>query len=287
MVDLLILNYNDADSVLTLYNEVKNIKVVRYIVIVDNNSTDNSIKAFNSIIDKKNIVISSKKNGGYGSGNNIGIRYLAKEKKSKYILLCNPDVLISEMTIIELERFLENNPNYALAAPFMIDYEKQKQYNTAFKIPTLYEYILSLELCISKFFKPFYYKKILDVKSDCKDVGAVSGALFMFNVDKMVKYGMYDENIFLYCEEVVIGIKMKHAGLKIALLPHLYFIHNHSVSINKSFYSEYAKHKILIRSKLYVIKKYYHANLIEYFFAWFLSRVSLFEVFLLSILRGK
>ncbi len=42
-----------------------------------------------------------------------------------------------------------------------------------------------------------------------KDVDGVSGSMFMMNAKEMLKHGMYDENIFLYCEEISLAIVEK------------------------------------------------------------------------------
>ena len=60
----------------------------------------------------------------------------------------------------------------------------------------------------------------------------------MVDTAKMLQYGMYDENIFLFGEETTIGCKFKKAGLKTILLLQDSFLHLHGVSINKSIGSQ-------------------------------------------------
>ena len=122
-----------------------------------------------------------------------------------------------------------------------------------------------------------FYKNILQEKVSCKTVDGVSGSMLMINAKHMIDYGMYDENIFLYCEEISLAIKLKKAGLKTALLPNYNFVNNHSVSINKTYSSELKKLKLLVKSKLYVIRHYYDANRVSYIFAWLMSRISIIE----------
>lgn len=287
MIDVVTLNYNDAKTTIDFVKSIENYACVKNIVIVDNKSTDDSIELLKDIQNDKISVVENSRNGGYGSGNNLGIRWLSDNKKSKYILLSNPDVAVAENVLIQLESFLKDNTDYVIASPFMLDSKGFRQYNTAFRIPSLIEYVCSLEILMSKFTKTFYYKDILDESANLKTVGAVSGSLFMMNVDKMLKYGMYDENIFLYCEEIVLGLKFREAHQKIALLPQSSFIHNHSVSINKSFKSILARHRLLMDSKLYVIRKYFKANRLIYSFAWLISKISLFEVSLMSFIRRQ
>lgn len=285
MVDILTLNYNDADTTIDFIMRVKEYDVVNKIVVVDNCSTDDSYKKLKAYESDKIEIIQSGHNGGYGAGNNFGIRYLWEKYHSQYILLSNPDVIVDEKTIYELEQFLKVNQDYAIAAPVMCDPQMNMQYNTAFKVPTCGEYILSLGMFASKYIKPGYYKNIGNDGSSFMQVGAVSGSMFMMNTEKMIKYGMYDENIFLYCEETVLALKLKKAGCKTALLTQSYFIHNHSVTISKSFDSRLKRHKLLIKSRLYVIKNHYNANKMQYAFALVLGKISITEAKILAMLR--
>lgn len=120
-----------------------------------------------------------------------------------------------------------------------------------------------------------------------KDVDGVSGSMFMMNAKEMLKHGMYDENIFLYCEEISLAIKLKKAGKKTALLPRQYFIHNHSVSISKSYGTEIKRHRLLVNSKLYVIKQWYNASIVTYVLALIMSRISLVEIGLWSLVHKR
>lgn len=286
MIDVVVLNYNDAETTILFVESVKNFNCVNHILVVDNKSTDDSFEKLQTLKSDKVVVVQTDHNGGYGAGNNFGIRYLREYYSSEYILLSNPDVIVAEDVLSELEFFLRDNQDYAIVAPFMLDSKGVRMYNTAFRVPSMGEYILSLEILFSKFVKSFYYKGIVDEKSDLKTVGSVSGSMFLMNAEKMLKYGMFDENIFLYCEEMVLGLKLKNCNQKVALLPHLSFVHNHSVSISKSYKSIVSKHKLLMRSKLFVIKNYFKANKFTYGLAFLLSRISILEVWLMSAVRG-
>lgn len=115
-VTIIVLNYcNSTDTIDCL----KSFEKIRYqafnVVIIDNNSNDNSfdiiknylktmknkrVAFFNSTLDSQHdvndydyILINSKHNGGYGFGNNIGIKY-ALSKNCDYILVLNNDTIV-------------------------------------------------------------------------------------------------------------------------------------------------------------------------------------------------
>lgn len=284
MIDILVLNYNDAMTTTTFVKSVKDFPSIRKVLVVDNHSTDDSLVQLKLLQNDKIIVVQTKKNGGYGAGNNFGIRYLHNHFESEYILLCNPDVIITNETCEKMESFLRNNQNFALVAPFMLNAKREKQNNTAFRIPTKWEYILSLDIIWKKFYCKFDCGYDSLKKNDKSvSVGALAGSLFALNVEKMLKYGMFDENMFLYCEEVVLGKKMQQSKCGIALLKNEEYIHNHSVSISKTYKSSFIRQKLLIKSKLYVLEKYFNANAVDLFIARFLASLSLIEIFVLSL----
>lgn len=283
MIDVLTLNYNDADTTIDFVKSIENYAIIRHILIVDNFSTDDSYQRLKALENKKNIVIRTDYNGGYGFGNNFGMRYLSEKCSSRYVLQCNPDVIITEDVIKSLETFLSCHSDYVIAAPFMLDREGEKVSYTAFPLATKWQYILSLDIIFNKFLKLNSYDNLTSYSKYYKTVDAVAGSLFMYDLDKMMHGGMYDEHIFLYCEEMSLGIKLRDAGYKTALLPCQTFIHNHSVSINKTFQSSFSRRKLLVKSKLYVIKHFYHSNTMEYCIAWILSRLSFFETMLLGL----
>ena len=285
MVDVLVLNYNDSSTTIDFVNLIKKYKIVRKILVVDNCSTDDSVNIIKKITDDKIEILVSNINGGYGYGNNFGINYLINKYKSEYILLANPDTIIEEKTIINMLSFLKNNSAYSIVAPYMKNNNGVKQLNTAFKIPGKIEYIMLLSLFYSIVTKSNFYKNLDKLDSPFLEVDAVSGSLFMFKASDMKKYGMYDENIFLYCEELLLGIKMKNNGKKIALLLKDSFIHNHSVSISKSYKSDISRRKLLLKSQLYVLKKYYKCNNVEFALANIIASWSIVESFFITLLK--
>lgn len=284
-MDVVVLNYNDYITTQRFVDSIKDFEIVKHILIVDNCSSDNSFSFLKKIYSSMSnvLIIQTERNGGYGYGNNYGILYLMEKYNSRYILLSNPDVIVEEKTLKKLLSFLVENEQYSIVAPFMCNKEGIRQYNTAFKIPSKNQYISSLGLLGSKK-KRFYYKDILSISGKF-DVDCVSGSMFLMNATQMVKYGLYDENIFLYCEEIVLGIKLKKAGLKCCLLADERFVHNHSISISKTFNSEIKKRKILIKSKLYVLKKYFSINFFQLVYSILLAYFSLFELMLLTLIR--
>ena len=253
MIGCVVLNYNDADTTLDLLKRIKPMVIIDQIVLVDNKSTDNSLERLIEQESNKVHVVCAKKNGGYGSGNNVGIGYLRKNYSCDYIIIANPDVIFDESVIKKMVN--EFDEDTVIVAPLTLDSKKERQLPIAWKVPTVKDYFLFSSIVLNKIFKPFQYPTQF-FNTDICEVDCVQGCLFMLN-NSLIEDKLYDENIFLFFEESCIGKQFKDKGYKTKLLMNVDYIHNHSVSINKAFNSEARKRKITLDSFYTYFEDYY------------------------------
>lgn len=284
---VVILNYNDAATTTALLSKIKNYALIKHIVVVDNCSTDDSFNVLSKYAGTGIDVVKSDKNGGYGYGNNYGIRYLNERYKSSHILICNPDVDIEENVLAKMLAIFEENPQVAIVAPYMVYRDGRKEPRTAWRLPTKYELIFSAGLFVKRFLRPTHYPGLEQSTEKSMEVDCVTGSLLMVNTTAMLQYGMYDENIFLFGEEITLGYKFKKAGFKTILLPQEIFVHYHSVSINKSIRSEVTKRKRLLSSWRYVLQTYLGASGLDLLLMKVVFGISLFEIRVLTMVRRK
>lgn len=253
MIGCVVLNYNDADTTLDLLKRIEPMEIIDQIVLVDNKSTDNSLERLKDQESNKVHVVCAKKNGGYGSGNNVGIEYLRKNYSCDYIIIANPDVIFDESVIKKMVN--EFDEDTVIVAPLTLNSKKERQLPIAWKVPTVKDYFLFSSIVLNKIFKPFQYP-IQFFNTDICEVDCVQGCLFMLN-NSLIEDKLYDENIFLFFEESCIGKQFKDKGYKTKLLMNVDYIHNHSVSINKAFNSEARKRKITLDSFYTYFEDYY------------------------------
>lgn len=256
----IILNYNDADTTLQLVNEIRNYSMLNSIIVVDNHSTNQSYESFLKVADEKVKVIQTSNNGGYGFGNNEGIRYAYKNLHADYVLVANPDVHFTNECVKSMVVFLKENLETAICAPKALKPSGEKQNLIAWKLQNKWDYAFSASMFYLKFLSNKFYKDSYLENKDWVGVDVVPGSLLMINAHYMMKYGMYDEANFLYSEEEMLAIKFRKANLKTVLLLNETYIHEHSVSISKSFPSEINKKKMNLNSRLFVLNKYYNAS---------------------------
>jgi len=286
-ISCIILNYNDPETTISLVNSIVNYEILDSIVIVDNYSTDDSVTRLQALAGGKVHVISTEKNGGYGYGNNHGIRYAHGTLHASHVLIANPDVKVTEECIQAMKDSFLKISRLGIAAAVTRDGTGEVTLSS-WRLNGLLGDLLDTGLITRRIFAPWLNDRP-ELKADSeKDryvyVDAVLGSLFMADMNALMECGLYDEEIFLYYEEKILGFQLKKKGYGTILLLNQSYIHLHSVSINKNVKSILKKQAILHKSKLHYYKNYLGINrfqecLVRAFLAflmveiWFLTEI--------------
>ena len=259
-INCVILNYNDAETVLGLLAEIGGYEALNRIVVVDNASTDDSPEKLETLKEKYDKVdlIFAEKNGGYGSGNNLGVRFAVEHNGADYVLIANPDVKFSEECVRALTGVLSRHEDLAVAAAKMED-QTYGELNNGWKIHGFWGELLAMGPVSMRLFKKWLnYPETYFKEKKAVYVDAVHGSMLMVDGKKFLDAGGYDEGIFLYQEETVLARRLKNCGYKSVLLLNQRYRHEHSVSIKKSFKGQMDRQKIRNASVLYYMKNYLH-----------------------------
>ena len=259
---IIVVNFNCEDETKAYVEKISKYNIINRIIVVDNMSTTigafDELKKLEKIDTKKIKVIQTEKNGGYSYGNNFGVRYLLKEEKKRkikydYIIISNPDINVEEKAIENSLKVLESQEEIAVVAPRMFYKDGNPARRSAWKLRTpLRDMVHStrlLELLFYKALRNGEYKEE-DYKNDLLIVEAISGSFFIIRKDVFEKINLFDENVFLFYEEDILGTKLKELNLKTVSLNSEKFIHYESQTIGK-VYNYFAKMNLLFKSKMY------------------------------------
>ena len=119
MVSIIILNYNGGQDVIECLASVMEIDYPNYeIIVVDNGSTDNSVKEIKSRFPGVKLI-KNKTNLGFPGGNNAGIQ----GSVAPYVLLLNDDVVVEKSIIRDLVTEIQRHPGSGIAGPAILYYE--------------------------------------------------------------------------------------------------------------------------------------------------------------------
>lgn len=261
-----ILNYNDVSTTINLVESIKDFKLIDFVVIVDNCSTDDSWEKLQGYKSGKIHVIKAEKNGGYGAGNNVGLRYSSEILDADYSIIANPDVLFDEKCVKKFLQTLQDDSSVAVVSA-----KQSNSFDCAWKNCNSLQYILATSLFFEIWLKIRFYPSSYFNGQDAVSVFAVPGSLLMVDLKKMLQYGMYDEKFFLYYEELVLAQKFANAGLKTILRLDCSYVHNHHVSISKTYRCWSQQHAVLLKSAKLFLREYKKVNALQMAFAklWF------------------
>ena len=249
-----ILNYNDAETTAALVGRVRDYASIQKVIVVDNASPDGSYERLKALADDRVEVLQTGRNGGYGSGNNFGVRHAWEALGAKYALIANPDVVFGDDTLARLMALMAEHPDCAAITPVQLDREGRPIADKAWRIPTLFEYammdtrLFSGRIRRSNGYPPEYFQ------GEVTAVECIPGAFLMVDAEKFLDAGGYDENMFLYCEESMLAWRLKQKGYATLLANDLTYLHYHAVSVSKSIRSALRQYRLIVKSRLYFMK---------------------------------
>lgn len=108
-------NFNRNDWLNKCLTSLKRSSYLVNIIVVDNNSTDNSVSIIKSKYPEV-ILFEQKENLGFAKANNIAIRY-AYDNGADFVFLLNQDAWIEKDTVAKLVEVAEKNPDYGVISP--------------------------------------------------------------------------------------------------------------------------------------------------------------------------
>jgi GT2 family glycosyltransferase len=247
---IIILNYNDWENTSLMLDDIKNYQVLDYIIVVDNKSTDDSIEKLKKYENNKIKIVEASENKGYAAGNNVGIKYLIDNYDVDNIIISNPDIIVREGDIASLIKDLERK-DIALIAPVI---KEPNGISRGWHLPTF-----ASELVSNIPYFHYLENKILaykeeDYQNNLTEVEVVKGCFFIIKKDVFEAIKFFDENTFLYYEEIIMGKKLRELGFKTYVDNRVTIIHALSKSVDKSI-NRINKFKIL-KSSQYYYEKY-------------------------------
>lgn len=203
------------------------------IIVVDNNSTDGSCefirRRFPSVV-----LIENKDNKGFSKANNQGVAIA----KGEYILFLNPDTVMPEDFLDKLVGYMDKNPDAGAIGPRLMDGKGVFSPDGKKSFPTLSVAIfktigLNKLFPRSALFNRYYAVHIPD--DQVAEVEVLSGCCMLVRRTAMERAGgAFDEDFFMYCEDVDLSYRIQKAGYKNIYYPPATLIHYKGESTKKA-----------------------------------------------------
>lgn len=231
-----------VDAIKSVVRNTKNISTE--IIVIDNASQDSSVKTLKSLAESNGeiVLITNKENQGFGRANNQGI----KNAKGRYILLLNTDTLVEDNVLGEMVKWMDENSKVGVAS-CALKFKDGRLQATGGYFPSLPRVLAWMTFVddlpgISLILKPFH------PMHDLSPLGAntsfygnehlmdwVTGAFFMIRKEAAREIGYFDDDYFMYMEEVDYCFRAEKLGWEIQYLPKWSIIHFGGGSAGKEF----------------------------------------------------
>jgi len=203
------------------------------IIIVDNASTDGVADAVEATYPDVT-VIRNPKNLGFSVGNNVGFRASC----GRYILFSNPDIEVDDQTLPTLLVLMERSPRVGACTPYLelvktgqVDWGAHRGFPTPWAAFTYFTGLSRLcadSVQLSRFFGQYH---LLDRDlSKEHPVDAIRGGFFLVRRHVFEQAGCWDEDYFMFGEDLDLCYQIKRLGYEIMFFPQARALHHHGIT---------------------------------------------------------
>lgn len=244
-VSIIILTYNSAPFIESLLNSLEKFSKDTEIIVVDNSSSDDTLK----IAGKFDFVktIDSGKNLGFSKGINLG----SKNSKGEYLLFLNPDTHFEKGDISKMTDVFKKHEKVGIVGGRMMSHSGLPE-KSAGKFFNLFETLLIIFGLDEKF-------GVRSSPEKESKVDFVSGGFMLVSAAVFMKLNGFDENFFMYVEDMELCYRARKEGYSTYFTPEIVVSHKGQGSSNRGFAIVN-----IYKGIAYFYKK--HKNILEYYF---------------------
>ncbi len=190
------------------------------VIVVDNNSTDETVNFINANYPRVTLFQQSK-NLGFGQANNIGMSYALKQG-AEYVFLLNQDAYLEKDTIEKLIEVHKKNDNFGILSPIHLNGKGDRLDQNFSNYINYY--------ANPDFYSDFVLKKTLP---DVYEVPFVNAAGWLLSKNCLETVGGFDPVFFHYGEDDNYCQRVLFHGLKIGVVPQVFLKHDRETRIFK------------------------------------------------------
>lgn len=236
-VSIILLNYKGAKDTIECLKSLQNISYDNYnIVIVDNASPDDSVQvienymvekykdtyeffdspdtAMKSVTCKPYTLIQSGYNGGYGHGNNIGIKF-ALATGAEYVLILNNDTVVDSGFLEPMVEMCENDPSIGISSAKIYFYDRPDVF---------WFHGGKVHTCTGKVEHFHFNQKDIGQKIP-DDITFITGCTWLLPKQVFETVGFINESYFMYVEDLEYCSRVTDSGFKLKVSDKSFLMH--------------------------------------------------------------
>ncbi|MEM7087412.1 MAG: glycosyltransferase family 2 protein [Bacteroidota bacterium] len=226
-LSIIILNYNVRyfleQSILSVERALHGIDAE--IIVADNDSKDDSCAMVRQRFPKV-ILLENNENLGFSKANNRAVAIA----KGEYVCILNPDTAVAEDTFSKALNYAEKQPKFGALGVYLMDGTGNFLPESKRNIPTPWRSLLKL-VGWNKGTKGYYARHLED--REMGEVDTLVGAFMLMKRSVYTEVGGFDEDYFMYGEDIDLSYKLIKAGYKNHYLGDLCVLHYKGESTQK------------------------------------------------------
>lgn len=197
LVSIIIINYNGKNHLEKCMKSLSEINYENYqIILVDNNSSDDSIEFVTTFYPKVEII-KLDANYGFAEPNNIGVQ----NANGTFLLFLNNDTIVTPNFLTTLVKVAKNDPEIAICQSLLLRQNGD--------IDSSGDFVDTFGMAYSSHQQPAGIRPILSAR----------GASMLIKKDVFLELGSFDKNYFASFEDIDIGWRAWIWGYKVLLVP--------------------------------------------------------------------
>lgn len=274
LISIIIPHWNGIDVVTECLESLQKATYPNFeIIVVDNDSSDDSVNQIRKLFPKV-IIFKNSRNEGYAGGCNRG----SEIAKGKYLLFLNNDTIHQSNWIEPLVQLLENDSHIAAVQPKLLNYFKRDLFDYAGGAGGMMD-ILVFPFARGRIFNE--QEIDLNQYNSKEKIFWSSGTAFLVRKTVFEKAGKFDELFFAHMEEIDLCWRFHLLGFDVWSEPSSVVYHKNAVSL--PMYTE-KKYYLNHRNSLIMLLTNYSLPIAIYILPirWALDIVAIFY----AILKG-
>jgi GT2 family glycosyltransferase len=209
-ISIVVLNYNGGKYIQECIESVLKSEYDNFeLLIVDNNSTDQSIDIIQTVFsnDHRIKLVRNNKNVGFAEGNNIGARHSI----GKYLVMLNVDTVVQPKWLAEVINVMESDPTIGVAQPKLLLLDNKSIFDSTGDYLDFYGFSLRrggewLENDTGQY-------------DTVHDIFSARGAALVTRKEIVQKIGLFDCDYFLDFEDIDFCWRVRLYGKRVVFVP--------------------------------------------------------------------
>ncbi len=204
------------------------------IIVVDNDPIPES-RAF--LQEFNEIIVVEQKDGNYCAGNNVGIKK-AEEEGCEYIAILNMDVVVDKDWLVKLLEPFEHIPRIGIVQSKILLHQSVTPETSENLINTTGNKLNFLAFGYTENYRLSEDK--YQPSENFPEIGYASGCSFLIKTNLMKEIGRYDEELYMYHDDLDLSLRVKARNYKLVLAPKSIVYHKYEFkrSVRMIYYIE-------------------------------------------------